>query len=117
MQDPQPSFGRAVRDARKKLGLSQKELADQTEIDFTYLSKIENDRMPAPSEKTIRALAGLLKLDADELIRLAGSLPSDLEEFLVQEPLAVKYLRSLQGDVMTRNDWAALLKRRRKRNS
>ena len=108
------SFGKTIRDARKRADLSQKELAERANIDFTYLSKIENDRMPAPSEKTIRALAALLGLDVDELIRLAGYLPADLEAFFVQEPLAIKYLRSLQGDMKTKQDWIDLLNQRSK---
>lgn len=108
------SFGRAIKEARRQRGISQKDLAERAGIDFTYLSKIENDRMPPPSEKAIRAMAEALALDADELIRLAGKVPSDLEEFLVTDPEAIKYLRSLQGDVETRQDWINLLKRKGK---
>src|SRR5438046_1349106 len=80
------SFGRTIRDARKQRGISQRQLADLVNIDFTYLSKIENDRMAPPSEKAIRAMAEVLASDADELIRLAGKVPSDLADFLVRDP-------------------------------
>jgi HTH-type transcriptional regulator, competence development regulator len=108
------SFGRAIREARRQRGISQKELADRAGIDFTYLSKIENDRMPPPSEKAITAMSEALEMDADELIRLAGKVPTDLAEFLVTDPEAIKFLRSLQGDVETRQDWTDLLKRKGK---
>ena len=108
------SFGRAIREARRQRGISQKELADRAGIDFTYLSKIENDRMAPPSEKAIAAMAEALEMDADELIRLAGKVPTDLAEFLVTDPEAIKFLRSLQGDVETRQDWIDLLKRKGK---
>jgi HTH-type transcriptional regulator, competence development regulator len=39
------SFGRTVREARKRRGVSQKQLAGLIGIHFTYLSKIENNRM------------------------------------------------------------------------
>jgi len=103
------SFGRTIRALRKAGGISQRELAERAGIDFTYLSKIENDRMPPPSESTIRAMAQVLQTDADELIRLAGKVPSDLAEYLIGEPLAIKFLRSTQGDVMTSEDWSELL--------
>lgn len=107
------SFGRTIRDERKRRGISQKELAEKAGIDFTYLSKIENDRMAPPSEKAIRAMAEALATDPDELIRLAGKVPSDLAEFLVRDPDAIRYLRSFQGgDIRTRQEWAAYLRRR-----
>lgn len=108
----EPSFGRTVRDARKRRGISQKQLAEIAGIDFTYLSKIENDRMPPPSEKTIRAMAVELATDPDELLRLAGKVPSDLAEFLVRDPDAIRYLRSFQGDIETRAAWAESLRKR-----
>lgn len=110
------SFGKTIRDLRKQRGLSQKELAERIGIDFTYLSKIENDRMPAPSEKKIQAMAEVLSADTDELIRLAGKIPSDLAEFLITDPEAMKHLRSLQGDFRRGEDWKRDLDPRRRRN-
>ncbi len=106
------SFGRTIRDVRKQRGISQKELAEKAGIDFTYLSKIENDRMAPPSEKAIRAMAEALATDPDELLRLAGKVPSDLAEFLVRDPDAIRYLRSFQGNPSTRREWTALFLRR-----
>ncbi len=106
------SFGTTIRDARKQRGISQKYLAEKVGIDFTYLSKIENDRMPPPSEKAIRAIAQELGTDPDELIRLAGKVPSDLADLLVRDPEAIRYLRSFQGDIRTRQAWAASLRKR-----
>jgi transcriptional regulator with XRE-family HTH domain len=114
----EPSFGRTVREARKRRALSQKQLADIAGIDFTYLSKIENDRMAPPSEKTLRAMAEALDADADELIRLAGKVPSDLAEFLVRDPEGMRFLRSFQGsDIETREQWAAMLRKEKRKQS
>jgi transcriptional regulator with XRE-family HTH domain len=106
------TFGRAIKDARRASGLSQRDLAERVGIDFTYLSKIENDRMDPPSERVIVALADALATDADELIRLAGKVPTDLAEFLVADPIAIRYLRSSQGDIQTREDWIDHLRRK-----
>lgn len=52
-------------------------------LDFTYLSKLENDRADyAPKEDVIRKLAEHLELDAEELVFLAGRIPERDEEFL-----------------------------------
>lgn len=42
---PSPdSIGRTIKDLRKKLGASQREFAQQVNVDFMWLSRIENDR-------------------------------------------------------------------------
>lgn len=37
-------FGEALHDLRRKHGVSQRELAVKTGLDFTYVSKLENGR-------------------------------------------------------------------------
>ncbi|NEP07050.1 MAG: helix-turn-helix transcriptional regulator [Okeania sp. SIO2G4] len=81
------SFGKLIRQARKDKGYSQRELAKFLGVDFTYLSKLENDRADyAPKEEVIRGLARNLDLDEEELIFLAGRIPQQYEEILKQNP-------------------------------
>ena len=75
-------FGIRLRELRIRAGLTQRELAGQAGIDFTYLSKIENGVMPPPSEKVIIQLAETLSIDKDELFTLAGKIPPDIAEIL-----------------------------------
>ena len=78
-------FGKLIRQARKDLKLSQRELAKLLKIDFTYLSKLENNRADyAPKEDVIRGLAKHLKLNEEELIFLAGRIPQQEEDLLKQ---------------------------------
>ncbi|MBD1842455.1 helix-turn-helix transcriptional regulator [Cyanobacteria bacterium FACHB-63] len=79
------SFGRLIRDARKEKGYSQRDLAKRVGLDFTYLSKLENDRAEyPPKEEAIRQIAIQLDLDAEELIFLAGRFPERDEEVVRQ---------------------------------
>ncbi len=78
-------FGQLIRQARKDKGYSQRELAKLLQIDFTYLSKLENNRADyAPKEEIIRGLARHLNLDEEELIFLAGRIPQQEEDLLKQ---------------------------------
>jgi transcriptional regulator with XRE-family HTH domain len=78
-------FGQLIRQARKDKSYSQRELAKILELDFTYLSKLENNRADyAPKEEVIRSLARHLDLDAEELIFLAGRIPQQEEDLLKQ---------------------------------
>lgn len=79
------TFGTVIRQARRALGLSQRQLAYRTGVDVTYLSKLENDHSERPPrEGVVRALAEALELDPMELIYLAGRLPEQDEESLRQ---------------------------------
>ena len=40
------TFGERLRQIRKERGLTLRKLADEAGVDFTYLSKIENSRVP-----------------------------------------------------------------------
>ena len=86
-------FGARLRELRKELGMSQRDVASRARIDFTYLSKIESGTMNPPSEKVIRRLAEILNSDEDELITLAGKVPSDLSNIL-QDKEIVQMLRA-----------------------
>lgn len=94
------TFGILIRQARKDKGYSQRELAGYLGVDFTYLSKLENDRGDyAPKEDVIRALARHLELNEEELIFLAGRIPQHYEELLKQNPREMLALfRRIQDD-------------------
>ena len=87
-------FGVRLRELRIQAQLTQRKLADKVNIDFTYLSKIENGVLPPPSEKVILQLAEVLNADKDELIILAGKIPSDIAEMLKNR----KTLQLLRSD-------------------
>jgi HTH-type transcriptional regulator, competence development regulator len=79
------NFGQLIREARKDKGYSQRELAKLVDLDFTYLSKLENNRADyAPKEDVIRKLASYLGLNAEELVFLAGRIPEHDEALLKQ---------------------------------
>ena len=109
-------FPDRLRELRRAARMSQRALAEQVGVDFTYLSKIENGRVEPPSEgvlqKIAKELAGKLGMDetelADELITLAGKIPSDLAETLYRNPHVVRLLRSVGTDVRSAADWRRL---------
>lgn len=75
------TFGGVVSDARKKLGLSQKQLAEKIHredgepISPQYLNDIERDRRSPSSDHMVKEFAKALKLDADYLHYLNGRFP------------------------------------------
>ena len=91
------TFGQIIADARKKLGISQKDLADRIKkedgqsISPQYLNDIERDRRNPPSEYMISQFARELKLSKNHLIAAAGALPQELKEIVSDsDPEAVE---------------------------
>jgi transcriptional regulator with XRE-family HTH domain len=78
------TLGQLIIDARRKAGLSQKELAarilkeDRVAISASYLNDIEHDRRSPSSEAMIKQLAKALDLAPELLFFSAGRLPSEL---------------------------------------
>ena len=65
-------FGPFLKKARKDTGFSQRELAALLGIDHTYLSKIENSKMPTPSAETVMKIARVLGRGEYEFLSVAG---------------------------------------------
>lgn len=117
------TFGARLKELRLAKHLSQRELADKVAarlkeqdgrgFDFTYLSKIENERMPPPSQQAILVLAVVLDADSDELLALAGKAPSDVSEQLQNERARVFY-RSAVNRNLTPEQWDELIAKLRK---
>lgn len=72
------TFGQRIKRARREQKLTQRELAKRVNVNFTYLSKIENGDMPPPSEEKIYKLAENLNIHPDELFILAHRLSDEL---------------------------------------
>ncbi len=88
------TFGQKIRRLRKAKKMTQSELAESCGVDFTYISKIENDKgIRTPAEATIRKLAIFLETDAEELILLARKVPQNFQDTIVDDKLAVDFLR------------------------
>lgn len=79
-------FGEVLVEARKKQGLSQKDLAsmlvkeDGRHISPQYLHDIEKGRRNPPPANLMYQLSQYLKLPADYLAFAAGQLPADLRD-------------------------------------
>jgi transcriptional regulator with XRE-family HTH domain len=123
MLPPRPSFGQRLRELRKAKKMSQRDLAecvatrlrgeDGRGFDFTYLSKIENGKLPPPSTTVILALAAELMADSDELLALAKKAPADIGETLRNSPGARVFYRSAVNLQLSEDQWRQLIEKLR----
>lgn len=97
------TFGARLRELRRLKSLSQKRLAERVGIHFTYLSKVESEKLDFglyPSEELIRRLATALEADMDELLLLAQKIPADIRERVLQRPDAFRKLAALDDHAL-----------------
>ena len=85
-------FGAHIRELREELLKDSKEfsvrkVAIKIGVEPAFLSKVERDIVPPPSETKIIALADLLGADRDVLLAMAGKVSSDVLEVIRSRPV------------------------------
>ena len=95
-------FGSFVRERRERLaaerpGYSLRKVAARIGVQPSYLSKVERDQEPPPSEAKVVALAEVLEEDPDVLLALAGKVSSELQNVIRRRPrLFAELIRELE---------------------
>ena len=90
------TFGERLRQLRLENKVNQRDLASRVGIDFTYLSKLENGRMPPPAAGTIARISKALGADGDELMILADKVPTDIAPVISRSVAMPAFLRSIK---------------------
>lgn len=91
-------FGEKIRELRKAKNLSQRGLGEMVGVSFTYISKVENEKLDFgdyPSEELIRKLAKALDTDEDELFLLAKKIPDQIRKRVMERPDAFRKFANL----------------------
>jgi len=86
-------FGERIRDLRQAKGWTLRDLAPKVGVGFTYISKVENEKLDFgdyPSEALIHRLADALNADEEELLILAQRIPEPVKERFLQRPDAFR---------------------------
>lgn len=96
------SFGSFIRARREVLNaedksMSLRQVALKIGVEPAFLSKVERDVTPPPSEAKIVAIAEALGEDPDLLLALAGKVSSDLKAIILKRPKLIgELLRQLK---------------------
>lgn len=102
------SFGKTLLALRRRQGVTQRKLAKLIGVDFSYISKIENDRLPPPAADRVIAMAKALRVAPATLLALTGKLPSRVEETVSTSPAAQEFLLEAQQHHLTDAHWRKL---------
>lgn len=87
------TFGQIIKEVRKDKRITQRDLAKQIDVDFTYISKIENEALEPPSEEVIIKIAKTLEIDENELFLAAKKVPTEFKNTILEENTANMFFR------------------------
>ena len=104
------SFGALLREKRRLAGISQRDLAQKIGVDFSYISKLENDRLVPPAAETIVAICTMLEIPPEELLSAAGKIPSDVQRSIGGSQAAQHFLREAKQLELSNEEWEQMLK-------
>jgi len=91
-----------------KAGIGLREFAGRLGISPGYLSDLENEKVPPPSEKVILDMAFTLGVDKKELLAAASKVDPELSAYVAQEPRAADFLRMAKEQGYKNGDWQKL---------
>ena len=94
-------FGSELREYRRQARLSQRELAKEVGVDFSYISKLENGRLPPPAADTIVKICGTLEIKPEILLALTGKIPTDVKQIISSSKKGQELLRELHRMELT----------------
>lgn len=83
------TFGTKVRQLRHAKGWSLRDLSEKVDVGFTYLSRVENERLnfgDYPGDALIHHLADALEADEGELLLFAKRIPEQIKKRVLQRP-------------------------------
>ena len=98
-------FGPRIRELRKAKNLSLRALAEAVGVSFTYISKIENEKLDFgdyPGEDLIVKLATALGVSTDELLILAKKIPEGIKKRVIERPDAFRRFAELDDEGIDR---------------
>lgn len=102
------TFGERIRELRQVKNLTLRDLAKKVRVTFTYLSKIENQKLSFgeyPSDDLIVKLARVLDADPDELLLLAEKISEAIRKRVLERPDVFRKMATLNDkrldDVVT----------------
>ncbi len=102
------TFGQLLKDLRRSKSVSQRDLAVKVGVDFTYISKIENDRLPPPSAQTIEKISDVLGVPHEILLSHSGKVSEDIKAMITASPEVVQFLKEVKALNLTSSDWKKL---------
>jgi transcriptional regulator with XRE-family HTH domain len=104
------TFGKKLRDFRIQADIGLRELARLINKSPGYLSDVEHDNVPPPSEDVILKIAAVLNIEKKELLKAAQKMDPEISRYVAREPEVADFLRMAREKKFDSDDWETLTK-------
>lgn len=84
--------------------MTQRELARKIGIGYPYLSKLENNIEPPPSEEVLLNLSKVLNINVDDIFFIAEKLPSYMKSFILRDRYLYELIKRMRDYPMDLRD-------------
>jgi transcriptional regulator with XRE-family HTH domain len=102
------TFGKKLRELRVNSETGLRELARLVHKSPGYISDVEQDHVPPPSEEVILKIATALQVDKNELLIAARKMDPELSKFVARDQQAADFLRMAKDKGFNSEDWKKL---------
>ena len=106
MTSVRENFGAFIRHEREARDIGLRQMAKLIGVSPAYMSKVERAESTPPTEDKVRSIAQILECDPDELLAMAGRVPSDLADIIKRHPVEMSALlrtaNGLSAEVLAR---------------
>jgi len=102
------TFGKKLRELRVNSETGLRELARLVHKSPGYISDVEQDHVPPPSEEVILKIATALQVDKNELLIAARKMDPELSNFVARDQQAADFLRMAKDKGFNSEDWKKL---------
>lgn len=104
-------FGQTLRELRQAKGLSQRTLAKMVGVDFTYISKIENNKTSPLSTARIVSICKALSVDPECLLAIAGKMSDSSRKMFENSYAASKFISEAKNLNLSEKEWEQLIEK------
>jgi HTH-type transcriptional regulator, competence development regulator len=108
------TYGKLLKELRRQKGVAQRDLAASVGVDFSYISKIENDRLQPPSADTTIKICEALGVPNEVLLSLSGKVSSEMKDAMTSSQSAIKFLHAVKDMQLTDAEWDKLTSKLKK---
>ncbi len=102
------SFGKILREMRLEADIGLRELATLIGKSPGYLSDVELNQAPPPSEAMIIDIARAISVDKNLLLSAALKVDPEVSEYISKQPQAADFLRKAMDRGFEDEDWESL---------
>jgi HTH-type transcriptional regulator, competence development regulator len=103
------TFGQILKELRRNKNISQRELADKVSVDFSYISKLENDRLAPPSAETIIRISNVLEIPSEVLLSHSGKVSDEMKGTISSSPEALMFMNEAKNMNLQAQEWQQLI--------